>query len=211
MIIHDVLEQGTEEWLDVRRGKFTASIASKLLTPTGKVSTQFKGEMGRIIAETLNLQPPEPHVETYWMERGTALEEEARRWFTVDTGLDVIEVGFIESDSHLVGFSPDGIIMLPDEVAEIMSPLELKVPKPSTHVKWLINGVLPPEHAGQVHFSMAVSGAPFGYFMSYNPDLQPLIVRVERDDYTDKMVNAIAVYEAEFKWAFNHITGAEDD
>jgi hypothetical protein len=208
VIIHDVVEQGSEEWLDLRRGKFTASIASKLLTPTGKVSSQFKGEIGRIIAESLGLQDPEPFMETYWMARGTDLEGEARDWFSVETDYPVEQVGFVESDSHLVGFSPDGV-MVHDPLKPTFIWLELKVPKPSTHVKWLINGVLPSEHTGQVHFSMAVSGAPFGYFMSYNPDLQPLIVRVERDDYTEKMVDAIAVYENEFKWAFNLITGAE--
>jgi hypothetical protein len=216
MIIHDLLEQGTDEWLDVRRGKFTASIASKLLTPTGKVSVQYKGEMGRIIAETLNLQPPEPHMETYWMARGSELEEEARDWFTVDTGHEVSEVGFIESDSNLVGVSPDGLIYEFDYddygnlEDEFKIPLELKVPKPSTHISWLLNGVLPPAHIQQVHFSMAVTGAPFAYFMSYNPDIDPLIIKVERDDYTEKMVNAIAVYEAEFKWSLNRIIGETD-
>jgi hypothetical protein len=210
VIIHDVVEQGTEEWLDLRKGKFTASIAKKLLTPTGKVSSQFRGEMGRIIAETLNLQPPEPHIETYWMARGSELEEEARAWFTVDTGLEVTEVGFIESDSHLVGVSPDGVIVAAAFGKDVI-PLELKVPKPSTHITWLIKGELPPEHLGQVHFAMAVSGAPFAYFMSYNPDITPLIIKVERDQYTELMVNAIAVYEAEFKWSLNSIIGETDE
>jgi hypothetical protein len=211
VIVHDVLEQGTDEWLDIRRGKFTASIASKLLTPTGKVSTQYKAEMGRIIAETLNMQPPEPFVETYWMARGTELEEEARSWFSVETGYEVGQVGFIESDSNLVGVSPDGTIEVPYGNEQFhLIPLELKVPKPSTHISWLLMGCLPKEHTQQVHFSMAVTGAPYAYFMSYNPDIDPLIIRVERDDYTEKMVAAIAVYEAEFKWSLNRIIGDND-
>jgi hypothetical protein len=219
MIIHDKVEQGTDEWLALRKGKFTASIASKLLTPTGKVSVSYKDEMGRIIAETLGLQPPEPHIETYWMARGSELEAQARKWFTVDTGFDVEEVGFIESDSHLIGVSPDGVINayptdedgnpVPDGEGVVLDliPLELKVPKPSTHISWLIQGVLPKAHIQQVHFSMAVTGAPYAYFMSYSPDIEPIILRVERDDYTEKMVNAIEVYEADFKWSFNRIMG----
>jgi len=77
MIIHDDVEQGTDEWLELRRGKFTASIASKLITPTGRPSKQYKGEIGRIIAESMGWQEPEPFVQTYWMERGTELEAEA--------------------------------------------------------------------------------------------------------------------------------------
>lgn len=206
MKIHEVLEQGTPEWAEMRRGKFTASIASKLLTPTGKVSTQFKSEMGRIIAETLGLQEPEPFIETFWMARGSELESEARKWFMVETDLDVQQVGFIESDSQLVGCSPDGII----DDDGVLVPLELKVPKPGTHISWLLMGELPKEHIQQVHFSMAVMGAPHAYFQSYNPDVEPLILRVERDDYTTAMENAIAVYESEFKWSLNKIMGGED-
>lgn len=207
MIIHDLMEQGTPEWLDIRRGKFTASIASKLLTPTGKVSISFKEEMGRIIAETLGLQEPEPFVETFWMGRGKELEAEARRWFSVETDLDVQQVGFIESDSHLVGCSPDGVIYVDGKLI----PLEIKVPKPGTHISWLLMGELPKTHIQQVHFTLAITGAPFGYFESYSPDIEPLIVKVERDDYTVAMENAIAVYEHEFKWSLNKIMGGEQD
>jgi hypothetical protein len=209
------LEQGTPEWLDARRGKFTASIASKLLTATGKVSTQFKSELGKIIAETMGLQDPEDNfVETFWMARGTELEAEARAWFTVETNMDIEEVGFIESDDRLLGVSPDGIMWAERPEREVGSggvkqliPLELKVPKPSTHIKWLIDGGLPKEHIQQCHFAMALTGAPYMYFMSYNPDLTPLIVKVESDDYTAAMVAAIEVYIAEFRFAFNLIAG----
>jgi hypothetical protein len=44
------VEQRTAEWDALRRGKLTASSASKLVTPTGKLSTQYKGEIARIVA-----------------------------------------------------------------------------------------------------------------------------------------------------------------
>ena len=41
MTLHilDDLEQGSDEWLDARRGIITASVVSKLLTPTGRVAS----------------------------------------------------------------------------------------------------------------------------------------------------------------------------
>ena len=200
MIIHDKVEQGTEEWFDLRRGKFTASIASKMVTPTGRPSTTYRAEIGRIIAESLGWQEPEPFIQTEWMRRGTELEDEARKWFTVMTGLDVKEVGFIESDDHMTGFSPDGLTY--DRI-----PVEIKVPKPSTHIGWLLEGALPKEHRAQVHFGLAITGAPHAWFMSYATQCEPLIIKVEHDDYTETMVKAINNYAAEFEAAYKTITG----
>ena len=50
MTTYHEIEQRTPEWDALRAGKLTASVASKLVTPTGKLSTQYKGEIARIIA-----------------------------------------------------------------------------------------------------------------------------------------------------------------
>jgi hypothetical protein len=204
MIIHP-FEQHSEEWYSVRAGKFTGSIAGKLVTPTGRVSTQYKSEIARIIAEYMGWQKPETIKPTYWMERGTDMESEARNWFQVDTDIEIQECGFIESDGGLTGFSPDGYT----EDEGFIIPIELKCPKPSTHVQWVLDGGLPKEHAAQVHFGMAITGAPYAYFMGYHPICEPVFVKVERGDYTATMVDMINKYAAEFEVAFKRITGIE--
>jgi hypothetical protein len=193
------IEQRTPEWDALRKGKLTASCASKIVTPTGKASIQYKGEIARILAEEMGLQEPEFIRPTYWMERGVNLEEEAKNWFQVETDLTVIDVGFIEDESGLIGASPDGLIRVSvmDKRFDYM-PLELKCPKPSTHLQWLIDGVVPAEHIAQVHFQIALCGAPYGYFCSYNPNVRPLILRVDRSDYTDLMLKGIDNYKSEF-------------
>jgi hypothetical protein len=207
VIIHDTVEQGTPEWFALRAGKFTASIASKMVTPTGIPSLSYRGEIGRIIAESVGWQEPEPLIQTEWMRRGIALEGEARRWFTVETGLEVAEVGFIESDGGLTGFSPDGLCDHPMMASVI--PVEIKVPKPSTHIGWLLEEDLPKEHKAQVHFGLAITDAPHAYFMSYSTHCAPLIIKVEADDYTETMVKAINNYAAEFEAAYKTITGVD--
>jgi hypothetical protein len=213
IIYYDVVQQ-SPEWYELRAGKMTASIASKLVTPTGRPSTQYKTEMGRVIAERMLWQEPPADFDTFWMERGRDLEDEARKWFTVETGLTVEQVGFVESDDGITGFSPDGLVMeeipqdIPvDEVLFDHIPVEIKVPKPSTHIMYLLANELPKEHKPQVHFAMAITGADHAWFMSYSQFCDPLIIRVERDDYTEMMVKAIDKYIVEFQEAFKTITG----
>lgn len=201
-IFHTDVEQRTPEWDALRAGRLTASMASKLVTPTGKMSTQYKGEIARIIAEQMGLQDPEFIPPTYWMERGIALEEEALAWFEVETDLTVAPIGFVTSDSELIGASPDGIIWT---LKDGGIPLELKCPKPSTHIRYVLDGELPKEYIGQVHFQIALCDAPYGYFASYNPNVRPLILRVDRNGYTEMMAKALSEYEKEYLAAIKNL------
>ena len=207
MIIHN-MSQRSDEWNEIRAGKLTASVASKLVTPTGKPSVQYRNEIARIIAEAQGWQEPEEIKPTYWMDRGVDLEKEARAWFQVETGHSVHDIGFIESDDHIVGASPDGIVMLETRIDEQVLPIELKCPKPSTHIGWLLAGAeVPKEHIAQVHFQIAVCESDVGYFCSYHPECAPLILEVKRSEYTELMVEMIEKYKDEFKLAWKLITG----
>ena len=202
MIIHE-MEQRTPEWDEVRAGKITGSVAKKLVTPTGKRSTQYKSEIGRIIAESQGWQPAEFIKPTFWMERGVDIEPEARNWFQIEMGLKVHEVGFMEHDSGLAGFSPDGYV----EEEGLIIPVELKCPKPSTHVTWWLEGGLPKEHAGQCHFGLAITDAPYMYFQSYCPNAAPLLEKVEATEYTKLMKEAIGDFIEELAEAQQRIIG----
>lgn len=208
MIIHDVAQK-SPEWDELRAGRLTASQAGKLVTPTGKASVQYRSEIARIIAEHKGWQEPEFIKPTYWMERGINMEAEARAWLQVDTGMKINSVGFLEDG--LFGASPDGYIEGEDmsDGSQVIIPVELKCPKPSTHVKWLIEGGMPKEHIAQVHFQIVISGAPFAMFMSYTPDCRPLVIKVERSDYTKLMTEQMKKYRDEFIAAFKTVTGED--
>jgi exodeoxyribonuclease (lambda-induced) len=140
------------------------------------------------VAEALDLQPAEFIPPTYWMERGINLEPEARGWFQVETGRPVQKAGFIEHESGLAGISPDGYVtdkVVMDQVQPI--PVELKCPKPGTHIQWLMAGGMPKKHLPQCHFQMVITGAPYMYFMSYHPTVEALLIKVERDEYTESL------------------------
>lgn len=69
--------------------------------------------------------------------------------------------------------------------------VELKCPLSKNHAEYLLDGVLPGQYKAQVHGSMIVTGLPYWYFMSYCRRLKPLILRVERDSYTDTLQDAL--------------------
>jgi len=171
MIVHEH-EQGSPEWFAARRGIPTASEFSKILTSTGKPSTSAQTYLYTLVAERLAGQEVDPFTNE-WMERGKELEAEARDLFVMLTDQDIPTVGFITDDAHTIGCSPDGW----NGVG-----LEIKCPKASTHVKYLLSGGCPADYVPQVQGSMYVTGAPEWWFMSYYPGLDPLIVRVPRDE-----------------------------
>ena len=188
-------EQRSQEWDDLRAGRITASIAKKLVTPTGKASSTYRGEIGRIVAEAMGWQPPEFFQKSYWMERGIDLEPEARGMFQMQTGLVMEEVGFLSHETWAAGASPDGIN------ENLKEGLELKCPKPSTHVSWLRefdkSGEVPSEHLPQCHFSLAVTGWDKWHFMSYHEEAPDLIAVVERNEFTELMEKQLAKFTKE--------------
>lgn len=182
MIVHDV-EQGTPEWLALRCGVPTASNFGKIVTATGKASTQADGYMHTLLAEWITGKPGgmEP---TPWMGRGTEMEPEARTWYEMETDADVDQVGFITRDDGLVGCSPDGLISNPGL-------LEIKCPSPGVHVEYLLSGDLPAKYRPQVQGQMLIAERDWCDFVSYHPDMMPLRVRVERDDGYIKTMSAL--------------------
>jgi len=181
-------EQRTDEWFAIRCGIPTASSADKILTPTGKLSAQSEAYLNQLLADRAGYGDAQMEP-TEWMLRGIELEPEARAMFEFQMGLKVEQVGFITNEEGTAGCSPDGLI-----IPNWRHGFEVKCPKASTHFGYLRAGVLPPYYAPQVHFSMAVTGLAAWWFMSYYPGLDPLIVLIERDDYTEKVAAAIALF-----------------
>lgn len=181
MIVHE-MEQYSPEWWEVRKGIPTASCADKLLTPTGKLSAQSKGYINELIAESMGFGE-EPYTNE-WMERGRVLEAEARAYCELMLDIEIQQVGFVTNDAGTFGASPDGLI-------NRVTGWECKCPKASTHIGYLLGGELPAYYKPQVHMSMAVTGLDKWIFVSYHPGLDPLIVTVKRDEYTEQMQSAI--------------------
>lgn len=179
-MIIDHTPQRTDDWLRLRLGVLTASRVDKLLTPTGKISSQRSGILHALVAEKLLGAPSEDFAGTYWTDRGEALESEAVAYFELQTGLKHHPVGFVFRDeSKTTGCSPDGLIL--DEDGAPIAGLELKCPKAETHVGYMLADDKDP-YIQQIQFSLWVTGLQSWYFLSYYPGLNPVLRRYTPDE-----------------------------
>lgn len=168
------VDQRSTEWHRLRAGVATASNFGKLLTSTGKLSSQAESYADQLAAEWL-MGTTISQDQSAWMQRGIELEQEARDYYQFTKDVDVEEVGFILRDDEFVGCSPDGLVG-DDGLVEI------KCPAPHTHINYLISGTLPGQYQPQVQGQLYVTGRQWCDFISYHPDLPAMLVRVERDD-----------------------------
>ena len=179
---HNV-EQGTPEWLAVRLGIPTASDFDKIITSTGKASTQTTAYAHKLLAEILTGHPVETFEKTEWMERGQALEESAVQFYELKTDIETVKIGFVTDDRRTMGCSPDRLVGN-DGL------LEIKCPAPHTHVGYLLNNKVDRKYWPQVQGQLLVTGRKWVDWMSYHSEMQPVIIRVERDEEFLKAMNA---------------------
>lgn len=180
MIIHDV-KQGTPEWLDIRAGIPTASIFERIWTAggkdhKGKSSSQAESYMHTLLAERIMGHPVLDHI-SFWMQRGTECEAEAVAFYEMHRSCDTRAVGFITNDAGTIGASPDRILLDADGL------LEIKVPKESTHVGYLL-GVdsIDQAYYPQLQGQLWITGRQWVDILSYHPEMPPALIRVERNE-----------------------------
>lgn len=191
------ITQGTPEWLQLRKGRPTASRFSDILTSKGDVSKSSKGYIRELIGECFA-----PDFD-YWggnrfTDRGTEVEPLARAAFSELTGATVEQVGFCIHDNGVMGCSPDGLLV--DAEGEFYAGLELKCPTPKVHVGYVLDGVLPDDYKQQVHGSMVVTGLTEWHFMSFFPNMKPFHLLVGWDDYTEKLAESLGQFIAAYKF-----------
>lgn len=198
MIIWPNMTQGSEEWFAARTGKLTASNASKIITAGGKPSTQRAAYLDELISDCF-CPGQNAFGGNYATDRGTALEPVARQLFSERSGLEVREVGFVSVENGIYGCSPDGLVV--GATGDDVAGLEIKCPLPKTHLRYLMEGVLPDSYKPQVHFSMMVTGLPW-HFFSYCPGMKPLELLVTPDSYTERMRSMVDGFLLEYSTAW---------
>jgi putative exonuclease len=159
-------EQGSEEWLQARLGIPTATGFENIVTATGKKSSAQIKYMAELIEESIiGLQ--DESFKSRFMERGNQLEPLARSAYEFITGNAVTQVGGVYLDENKeVMVSPDGVI------PELKKGLEIKCPKMSTHIRYLLEGGVPSEYIIQVQANLWVTDYKTWDFVSYCPEYQ---------------------------------------
>lgn len=181
MIVFD-FQQYSPQWFKERRGVPTASEFNRIVTAAKwQYAAGAESYINDLIAD--KFCPWYGNADdriTTAMAEGSTMEPTGRRYYEFDNRCQVKEVGFVLTDDRRFGCSPDGF------VGEDGG-LELKSPKHHTHVGWLRDGVVPPQHLAQVHGCLLVTGREWWDFMSYAEGLPPLLVRVTPNEKTDAL------------------------
>lgn len=195
MKIHRDIEQGSVEWHNLRAGVITASEMDRLVSPLGIVRKGAGPDtyLDEKLEETWYGGPSAEAFGSFDMEQGKLVEEIARPFFTLHTGYQVEQVGFISSDDKRTGCSPDGLLIGRNEG------LEIKCPRGKTQIGYLRSGKVPSDYVVQVQASLWVTGYEAWWFMSYRRGLPPLVLRVEPDEAIQKAISqAVAGFTAAF-------------
>lgn len=183
-----------------RAGVITASEIDALVSPTFKVreGAGVQTYLYEKVAERIMGYAETSNAGTFHMENGNLLEKVALPWYEFTHNVSVKRVGFVTTDDGRIGCSPDGLI------DGRPCGMEIKCPKASTHLRYLLNGFLPAEYATQVQFSMFVTGYPEWVFCSYHPHLPPFVIHVIRN------MQAMAAFEAALKPFHASVDDAEE-
>jgi putative phage-type endonuclease len=168
---HFEIEQGADEWHALRRGVVTASAISKLLTATYKPAANdtSRALLYQLLAERITGESDQSFYNDD-MARGHLLEPYARDLYA-EHFAPVTECGFVTltTSRGILGYSPDGLVG--DEGL-----IEIKCPRPKTHLRSLLTGEVPSEYYPQVQAGLAVTGRRWCDYISYAPGL-PLFVK----------------------------------
>ena len=167
---YDIVQR-TPEWIEIKRGKMSASNAETIIANGKGLETYIYN----LMAEYYSSAEKENYINAD-MQRGIDLEPEARLEFEFYTNLDVQEVGFIEYNDF-IGVSPDGLIG--DDGL-----IEIKCPNDSIYFKLLLSNNIKPEYIAQMQMQMYVTERQYCYFVSYNPNFEKslYIKKINRDE-----------------------------
>lgn len=183
MIIERSFDQGSDEWHKALIGNLGATGLKKIITSKGVPSKSREKYLWELAEEHISGKKI-PLYPTYWMKRGLELEPEARHVFVWSTGIEIEEVAMIYSDNKTHHVSPDGI----NEKEQVG--LEIKCLSLAVFDAYREANKLPTEFILQLQMSLAVSCFDYWYFFLYYPGLEPMTLKIERDESLIKIIKA---------------------
>jgi putative phage-type endonuclease len=156
--------QGSASWLSARCGHLTASRMADAMAmlKSGKPSESRNKLMIELLAERMTGDAV-PHFVNAAMVHGQEQEPYAKAAYEAASGNLLDACGFILHPSiEYFGASPDSLL---DDDAVV----EFKCPTTTTHIGWLLAGVMPDQHKPQVLAQLACTQRTRAVFVSFDP------------------------------------------
>ncbi len=174
-IIRDI-EQGSEQWKQIRLGIVTCSELECLLV-NGKGEYGFGAGaysyMDTLVGERITGEAADPFSGNRHTERGHELEAVARGLYESREEVATEQVAIILN--HGIGYSPDSLVG-----HEGLTEIKTKLPKFQVGV--ILAGEIPKEHVAQCQGGLWVSDREWIDFVSYWPGMPLFVKRAYRDE-----------------------------
>lgn len=178
MIIIDDIDQLSDEWNRLRIANPGASSASKIITSTGKSSSQADKYLLQLFDEAI-LNRKTPTFQSQRMKEGILYEDESfnyRNAILAAQGYELRKVALCYKDEKkLFHISPDGLC------EELKQGFETKDALPHIQRERLKKGKLPTEHFVQVQMSLYVTEYDTWCYQSYCRNMPVLSLIIEPD------------------------------
>lgn len=176
IIPYEQAPQGSDDWLNLRKGIPTSSQFSKIITTKGIESKQ-RSEYLKILAAERVTGIVVPKFKTADMKLGTLMEPESRLHFENTFNVEVEQVAVVFKDERRRFLcSPDGILK------GLKEGFETKSANPFLQRDRLQSQKLPMEHYAQVMGSLYICEFDIWHFRSYCRGMRPLDIKVYRDE-----------------------------
>jgi hypothetical protein len=166
--------QGSDEWMEQRRGMVTASVVKQLVTPTLKVAANMDSRSltAELVAQRITGYT-EPEYIGSDMLRGIEDEPRARDLYAEESPYTVTTLGFVVRDDwgFQIGYSPDGLV-------GDLGLLEVKSRNQKLHLQTILSGEVPGGFMAQIQTGLLVSGREWCDFVSYSGGMPLFVKRV---------------------------------
>ena len=179
------MEQRSEEWYEIRRGKFTASNIHKLMGVKGLGKTGLT-YIDEVVADMLSDESEDERFENKAMRWGADWEPVAAAWYAKAFSKELEERGFVLYSKD-AGASPDRLIVDEKKGIEIKCPFNR-----ANHLKHLkLNDASElkaecPEYYWQIMFNILCIDYESWDFVSFDPryreDLKLFAIEIKRND-----------------------------
>lgn len=156
--------QGTGAWLSQRCGKLTASRMAEAMATRkdGKPAADRVNLLKELLAERMTGDAM-PHYVSPEMRHGIENEAQAKDEYEESSGEILTPCGFIEHP-EIADFGAT-----PDALHGTDTVYEFKAPKTTTHLDWIMGGVVPEQHRPQILAQLACSRRTRAVFVSFDP------------------------------------------
>lgn len=187
LLIHDEFVQGSEAWLEARRGMMTASTVGQLIT--AKTARPANNDTSRALTMSLIAERLAGFCDDIYvsrdMERGTLDEPYARDIYAANYA-PVDTCGFMVEDKwgFQIGYSPDGLV-------GDTGLIEIKSRKPKVQLQTILNDQVPPANMAQLQCGLLVSGREWIDYVSYCSGMPLYVKRVLPDEQWQTTIVAV--------------------